>query len=156
MSDSSASLPSRGGLRSKFVRFALTVIIAAVLGPLIAGGTYFAVFAAMLIVQSGFHLGGLAEQFIIMIGVAYLAGGIIALVAGLIVAVAALWREPTFLGIIAAVVVANIAYFAITEPEVFYSTAATIPLQELFVDLVFSVYAGTICWLLFRRLLKNT
>jgi len=80
---------------------------------------------------------------------------VIAFVAGTIVAIAALWRQPTFAVIIAAVVVANVGYYLVTEPQVFYSAGYPIPFGAFSVTLGFSAFAATICWLLFRRLLRN-
>ncbi len=162
-SESPGTAPPRIGLRPKLSRFVLTVVIATLLGPLIVGGTVFVVFVAMQIVQSGFNAAGIGEfaaeigkLFILLVGAAYFGGSVIALVAGTIVAVVALRRQVTFVVIIAAIVVANVGYFAVTEPEIFYSTDLTMPLQRLVGNLAYSAFAATICWLLFPQLLKNT
>ena len=134
----------------------LTVVVATLLGPLIVGATVFSVFVAISIAQSGFNAAEISKLFIILVGAAYFGGSVIALVAGTIVAVVALRRQVTFVVIIAAIIVVNIAYFAVTEPGIFYSTDLRMPLQRLVGNLAYSAFAATICWLLFPRLLKNT
>ena len=144
-------------VRPRLFRFVLTVVIATLLGPLIVGGAVFLVFVATLIAQSGFSAAEIGKLFILLVGAAYFGGSVIAFVAGTIVAVVALRRQVTFVVIIAAIVVANIGYFAVTEPEIiFYSADLTTPLERLVGNLAYSAFAATICWLLFPRLLKNT
>jgi hypothetical protein len=154
-SDSSDTAPPRGGLLPKLVRFVLTVAIATVLGPLIGGVTFFLLRVAMEIAQSEFDAADIRGLFVLMVVGAYVVGGVIAFVAGTIVAVAALWRQPTFAVIIAATVVANVGYFLVTEPQVFLSAGYPIPFGAFTVTLAFSAFAATVCWLLFRRLLRN-
>ena len=153
--DSSDAVSSNIGLRVKLARFVLVVVIATVFGPLICGGTIFLVSAVILIAQSKFDAAMIGELFLVYVGAAYLAGGVIAIVAGTIIAVVALWHQPTFVDIAITIVVANIGYFAVTEPDAFYFTGSTMPMQELLVSLAFSIFSATICWLLFRRHLRN-
>jgi len=143
-------------LRPRLFRFVLTVVVATLLGPLIVGATVFSVFVAIRSLNRGSMPGRSANCFIILVGAAYFGGSVIALVAGTIVAVVALRRQVTFVVIIAAIIVVNIAYFAVTEPGIFYSTDLRMPLQRLVGNLAYSAFAATICWLLFPRLLKNT
>jgi len=82
-----------------------------------------------------------------MVVAAYVVGGVMAFVAGTIVAVAALWRQPTFAVIIAATVVANVGCYVAIQHGVYD--------RLLIPNLAVSAFAATICWLLFRRLLRN-
>jgi len=135
--------PSISGLK-KLIRFVLTIVIATVLGPLIGGLPFFLV-SAIPIALSSFSAAEIGESFILILIFAYVFGGAIAFVAGTIVAVAALWRQPTFVVIIAATVVANVG-FSVASQQVY---------DWLFINLAVSAFAATICWLLFRRLLRN-
>ena len=144
-SDGSDTGPSRIGRLPKLIRFVLTVVIATVLGPLIGGVAPFLV-TAMQLAQSGAGAAEIARSFIPIVIFAYVVGWVIAFVAGTIVAVAALWRQPTFVVIIAATVVANVGCFMAGQQTY----------DWLFINLPVSAFAATICWLLFRRLLRNT
>src|ERR1700730_14579751 len=103
--DNSDTAAPRVGLLPKVVRFVLTVAIATVLGPLIGGVAFFLLRVAMQIAQSEFDAADIRGLLVLMVVAAYVVGGVIAFLAGTIVAVAALWRQPTFTIIIAAVVV---------------------------------------------------
>ena len=96
------------GRLPKLVRFVLTVLIATALGPLI--GSVALVIATRLL-HFGFSAGlnDLLEQAAVTVIFGYSMGWKIAFVAGTIIAVAALWRPPTFLTVIAATVVAGVA-----------------------------------------------
>jgi hypothetical protein len=155
-SHSSNTAVVRSGTPPKLIRFVLTIVIATVFGPLVSGVTVFLMFAAMLIAQWEFNTAGMGESFILMVGVAYLAGWVIAVVTGTIVALVALWRPPNFAVVLLAVLVANVGYFALTESQLFHSAGGSPkPLQGIFVSLAFSIYAANVCWLLFRRFVKN-
>jgi hypothetical protein len=130
----------------KFTRFLLTVVIATVVGPLI-GVLPFAVLSAWPGL-SGARAGDIAQWFGTLLLGAYFLGGVIALIAGTIVAAVALWRQPSLMVVLVAAVVATIAWEVAFQGwflGFFHSVRLTI-------NLVMSVFAATVCWLLFRRL----
>lgn len=147
---------------SKFLRFVLTIAVATLFGPLIAGVTVFVAMAAMMTAHMEIKtvliadfLTGLGGEFVVMTGAAYLGGAVIAFAAGAFVAIHALWRKPTPSVVLFAVIVANLGYYAAVEPAVFVTTDSTLPLRKLIISILFSLYAGAVCWLLFRRLLRG-
>jgi hypothetical protein len=154
-SHSSDTAPPQIGPLPKLVRFVLTVVIATVLGPLIGGITFFLVRFAIDIVQLEFNFADIPGLIFGLVVGAYLVGWVVAFLAGTLVAVAALWRQPTFDVIIAAVVVTNVGYFMVTKALISYSPGEPFAFDEFSLTLAFSIFAATVCWLLFRRLLRN-
>jgi ABC-type amino acid transport system permease subunit len=100
---------------------------------------------ALDVAHSEFDAADIRAMAILFTLGAYVVGGVIALAAGLIVAIAGLWRQPTFPTILAAIVVANIGCYLLVQPMVSYGPAGL--LQNTVVSLV----AGAIIWLIFRR-----
>jgi len=80
---------------------------------------------------------------IVMLGT-YAVGGPIALLAGILVAIINLWRLPSLPVIVAAILAANVAVL-VFQPVIGFGWGG------FFINLATSVFAGTICWLLFRR-----
>jgi hypothetical protein len=130
------------GLLSKLIRFVLIVVIATVFGPPIGGVAVYLVWALWigLPVFAVIELGWLS-----IVTFSYLLGGMIAFLAGTIVALAALWRQPTLPLIIAATTVASLGF------ELAVGHGAH---DRLLVSLAASAFAGTVCWLLLGRLLR--
>jgi hypothetical protein len=128
------------------MRLALIVVLATLLGPLI-GSVPFLLVTAVQVVSSGGSLAEIAEASIPIVMFAYVLGGIIAFVAGTVVAIAAIWREPTFATIIMATLISNAGcYLAIRDTL----------LQSPPVNLTVSIFAATICWLLFRHVMSRS
>jgi len=130
------------GLLSKLIRFVLIVVIATVFGPPIGGVAVYLVWALWigLPVFAVIELGWLS-----IVTFSYLLGGMIAFLAGTIVALAALWRQPTLLLVIGATILASLGY----ELAIGHGLE-----DRLFVSLAASAVAGTVCWLFFGRLLR--
>jgi hypothetical protein len=139
----------RAGVQAKIFRFVLTVVIAMLLGPLIGGIGFFLVSVAIEIAQSRLDVADIGGMFLLFVVGAYVVGGVIAFFAGTIVAVAALWRSPTFSLIVAATFVANVICYLTIQPGVSYSTGGFL------VNLAASVFAAAICWAMFRRTLRS-
>lgn len=135
----------------KFYRIVQTIVIATAMGPLIGGAAVFLLSATHDMSQRGFDADGLGRLFFVFMYGAYLVGGVIAFVAGTLVAVAALWRRPTFVIVVAASVVSSIVCTVAISHWLLYD----VPDGLLFITLPASAFAATICWLLFRRLLSN-
>jgi hypothetical protein len=149
MSNRDDTVTPRVGVLPKVARFVLTVIIAMLLGPLIGGVGFFLVSAAIEIAQSRLDPADLGGMFLLFMVGAYVVGGVIAFLAGTIVAVAALWRSPTFPLIASATLIANVVCYLAIQPGVSYST------DGFLVNLATSTFAATVCWAVFRRHLTN-
>ena len=101
MTLSSEDTGSAPGRLSKPIRLLLIVAVAPVLGPLIGSAPFLLVISVQLVL-SGQGAAEIAGAFIPVVMAAYFLGGGIAFVAGAIVAITAVWRQPTFGIIIAA------------------------------------------------------
>src|SRR6476620_928511 len=95
MTSSSGDAVSPRGWLSKLMRLALIVVVGTLLGPLI-GSVPFLLVTAVQVAASGGSLAEIAEASIPIVMFAYVLGGAIAFAAGTIVAITAVWREPTF------------------------------------------------------------
>ena len=145
MTSSSGDAVSPRGWLSKLICLALIVVVGTLLGPLI-GSVPFLLVTAVQVAASGGSLAEIAEASIPIVMFAYVLGGAIAFVAGTIVAITAVWREPTFATIIMATLIANAGcYLAIRDAL----------LQSPSVNLSVSIFAATICWFLFRRIMST-
>lgn len=135
--------PPRIVLLSKLIRFVLIIVIATVFGPLIGGVAAYLVWGLWigLPVFAVFEVGAWRS----IVTFSYLLGGMIAFLAGTIVALAALWRQPTLLLVIGATILASLGY----ELAIGHGLE-----DRLFVSLAASAVAGTVCWLFFGRLLR--
>jgi|SRR5215831_11876309 len=78
------------------VRFVLTVLIATLLGPFIGAIVMMLGRIGLDLARWEFDPADIHGVIVIFMMGAYAAGGVIALAAGLLVALAALWREATF------------------------------------------------------------
>jgi hypothetical protein len=137
----------RAGRSARITRFVLTVVIATLLGPLVGAVLLMLRRIALDVAHSEFDAADIRGMAILFTLSAYVVGGVIAFAAGLIVAIAGLWRQPTFPIILAAIVVANVGYYLLGQHMVSYGPAGL--LQSTLVSLV----AGAIIWLIFRRYL---
>jgi hypothetical protein len=132
--------------RASVLRSAWIVLIAALVAPLIGGVVFFLYQAsASLLTGSLTDIGDLAA--IIALGV-YPVGEPIALLAGVLVGVFALWRTPTLGVILGAIVATNVANF-VWQPIMKYSLGGFV------INLAASVIAGAVCWWMFRRRLGD-
>ena len=141
-------------------RAALIIVLAAIVGPLIGGVAVFLVMASMtaylflfepLAPASLADLGrALAEMFVTILGAAYLTGGGIAAIAGILLGLWSLWRPLSFVAVIAAALLANPIFYGLFEREVFTSESS-MPLNGVVVTIVFSLFAASVGWLVMRR-----
>jgi len=139
---------------NQLLRFAAPVVIAVVLGPLIPGLALAAfVTVANLFDQSG-SLGDAATMGIFYLIFAYVIGGPIALLGGLLVSVWMIWRPPSAIVVIAAAVVATALWLGVGAlgalGPVLYTNAHA---NFLFI-LSFAIVAAIGCWLLTRWLAR--
>ena len=121
-------------------------MIAVVFAPVI-GAIAFIVIQALAAVWTG----ALDEipGVIVMAGFGmYPVGGPIALIAGLLVGMIAYWRTPTLVEILVAIVAANVVVL-ILQPIIGFGMGG------FAVNLITSLFAGAVCWWIFRRLLAE-
>jgi hypothetical protein len=135
-------------MTKKIVRLLAPIVIAVVLGPLIAGlaVTLFAVVHSVLYDTGGLSLADLKELAVFYIIFAYVIGGAIALLAGILVSIWMIWYPPGAIVANAAAVIATVVYMGIGALGVLW------PVDSSFLfTLVFAVIAANGCWLLMRR-----
>ena len=139
-------------MTKKIVRLLAPIAIAVVLGPLIAGlaVTLFAVVHSVLYDTGGLALADLKELAVFYIIFAYVIGGAIALLAGILVSIWMIWYPPGAIVANAAAVIATIVYMGIGALGVLG------PVDSSFLfTLVFAVIAANGCWLLMRRFARR-
>jgi hypothetical protein len=140
---------SYGGRFNGAIRFVLTVLIATLLGPFIGAILMMLGRIGLDLARWEFDPADIRGVIVIFMMGAYAVGGVIAFAAGLLVALAALWREATFAMVVVAIVLANLGCYLLVQPVVSYG-----PLG-LLLNTVLSLVAGTILWLCFRGYLRN-
>ena len=137
------------------VRFVVPIMIAVVLGPLIAG-----VPISLFDVASDIpYLFGPApsltfadegRNLVAMVYLSYLIGGPIALLAGFLLSLWMVWRTPSALAVNAAAVTAIIIF--VTVAEGFLGLVDEIKDRFYLLLLMgFAVFAANVCWFLLRR-----
>jgi hypothetical protein len=142
---------------TKAIRLVIPVVIAVVLGPLIAG------LAVCLLAlgnnfidrSSALPLGDLFAMFGVYIVFAYFIGGVIALIAGLLVSIWMIWREPNAFVTIGAAVIATVGYMAIGALGFLGPAEWTNARSNFLFTLALAVIAAAACWFLTRRFLRS-
>ncbi len=142
---------------SRLVHLLMPIVIAVALGPLIAG-----LAVCLLAVASNIfdHAGSLpiADLFKmsgVYIALAYLGGGVIALLAGILVSVWMLSRPPNLLVVIVAASVATCGYLAVGALGWLGPVEYTNARSNFLFTLVLAVIAAAGCWLLTRRYVRS-
>lgn len=141
---------------TKFVRFIIPIVIAVVLGPLIAG------LALCLLAISNtldhtvsLPIADLFSTLWVCIVIAYLSGGAVALMAGILVSMWMLWRPPNAIVVMAAAAIATAGYLGVGALG-FLSPAQYGDVRGNFLfALVFAVIAAAGCWLLTSRFVRT-
>jgi hypothetical protein len=129
-------------------RLLMPVAIAVALGPLIAGLAVclLAIATNLFDPTISLPMGDWFTMLGIYIAVAYLEGGIIALLAGIMVSIWTIWRPPGLIVVTAAAAIATALYYGAIN------LFGAIALAQNFVfTLIVAVIAASVCWLLFRR-----
>jgi hypothetical protein len=140
------------------VRFLMPIAIAVVLGPLTAGliicllafSTYF------FDPSGGMPIADLFRMFGIYIMFAYLGGGPIALLAGLLVSIWMIWRPPGFVvATVAAITAIGLCRLA-DEIGMFSPIGGPLVSNNFALMLVLAIIAASVCWLLTRSFVRTT
>ena len=141
---------------NKLVRFLLPIVIAVVLGPLIAGlaVTLLAVANNIFSHAGTLPWAGLFKMSGVYIVFAYYMGGPIALLAGLLVSLWTVRRPPNLIVVIAAAVIATALYMGVGALGVLGPVEFTNARSNFLSTLVLAVIAATGCWLLMRRFVR--
>jgi hypothetical protein len=138
----------------RVVRFLIPILVAVVLGPLVAGlavslfaaaNNVFGDTAGALSLLDLFALSGVYILF------AYILGGVIALIAGLLVAVWMIWRPPSALVANAAAVAATALFMSVGATGTLGPVLETDGRSNFLFTLLLAVIAANACWLLMRR-----
>jgi hypothetical protein len=137
---------------NKAVRFLLPVVIAVVLGPLIAGLALCLLTVATDIVDhtailSADEFGWFVATFIF----AYVMGGPIALIAGVLVALWMIWQPPSAIAVVAAAVIATAGFMGIGALGWLGPVQWANAHSNFLFTLACAVVAALSCWLLTRR-----
>jgi hypothetical protein len=136
----------------KLVRFLMPIVIAVVLGPLIAGLAVCLFGLAVTILDpSAVSAADLLVMSAIYIAFAYLDGAPIALLAGVLVSLWMIRRPPGLLVVVAAAVAAvGVFWLTATIGWLGLSTGITVR-NNLWLTLALAAVAAAVCWLLTRR-----
>ena len=139
----------------QLLRFVLPVLIAVVLGPLIPGlalGVFVTV--ANFFDQNG-SLGDAVWMGIFYLMFAYIIGGPIALLGGLLVSVWMIWRPPSALVVMAAAVIATALWLGVGAIGILGPVLYTNAHANFLFILSFAIVAAIGCWLLTRRFART-
>jgi hypothetical protein len=130
----------------------MPIVIAVVLGPLVAGliVCLFAIYSDFAD-QSSETIADLFSVFWVYIMFAYFEGGPVALVAGLLVSIWMIWRQPGLMAVIGAAIAAIALCYLVDRFGMFNPIGGPLVSNNLGIMLVLSIIAAAICWLLTRR-----
>lgn len=138
----------------RLVRLLIPIVVAVVLGPLIAGLIFCLLAIYTSLIDHGTPIADLFVMFGIYIAGAYFIGGPVALLAGLLVSIWMIWRQPGFVVVNVAAIAAIGLCFLIDQIGMF----GPVPLvsNNLALMLTLAVIAASVCWLLMRRFVRTT
>jgi len=130
-------------------RFGLTIVVSTLLGPLVPGLAIFFAIATLQATRSELDLSSVSDLLLLVLVGAYLMGGVIALVAGMFIAIASLWYRTTLKTTLLAAVAANV--FCYLATFVHSGISGPFPFSALLMSLALSLISAALCWLLLRR-----
>ena len=154
------------GISAAINRFLMPVLIAGGLGPLTGGlaagllavGTSILIHMGLVtgtfpLPHAGLSMADVFELLAICIVFAYPLGGVIALLAGLLISIWMIWRPPSVFVVVAAAVIASAVYMGIGASFGLLGPAAWSNAAYALVFAVIAVISAFVCWLLVRRFL---
>jgi hypothetical protein len=135
------------------VRFLIPIVIAVVLGPLIASLAFwvFAIAGSLFNPSASLPIADLFKMLGVYIVFAYVFGGAIALLAGILVSIWTISRPPTLIVVIAAAVVATAIYLGLGALGFMGPAEVTNARANFLLIFALAVIAAIGCWLLMRR-----
>jgi hypothetical protein len=136
----------------RVVQLLAPVVIAVVLGPLVAG-VAIGLFAAALEMLStaSLSLADHADLLLFYSIMSYFIGWPVALLAGLLVSLWMIRRPPNWLVVNAAAVIATVVFMGVAATGVLGPVEETNGRSNFLFTLVAAVVAANLCWLLMRR-----
>jgi hypothetical protein len=144
---------SERSIGKRALHFVLTIAVALVFGPLIAG-----LLISGNVIMIGMEQGAFGRDDIRPVAVAivwgtYVLGGGIAAVAGLLVAVWGLWRKPMLVIVLVATAIGTLVAFPVATPSALDVGIPTEP-PGWPMTLGLAVITAAGCWLIARPLLR--
>jgi hypothetical protein len=137
----------------------MPIVIAVVLGPLIAGLAFFLFGVVSNLVTHDYPVdfsdADSLKFLLLFIFFAYFEGGPIALLAGLLVSVWMIRRPPGLVVAVAAALVAIGLFRLAVEVGMFGTNGAPLARHNLVLTLVLGIVAAAGCWLLTRRFART-
>ena len=135
------------------IRLLMPVVIAVVLGPLIAGlAVCLLAIANSLFNQTGWlSIADMFTMFGVYIVFAYMLGSQIALLAGILVAIWMISRPPSLVVVVAAAVIATAVFLGLSALGVLGLVELTNARSNFVLIPALAVIAAVGCWLLTRR-----
>jgi hypothetical protein len=147
-------------MTNKIVRLLMPIVIAVVLGPLVAGLAVCLFALANITTAFGgpgwLSIADLQGLFVSYIMFAYIVGSVIALLAGILVSIWMIWRPPSAIVVTAAAAIATAAYLGVGALGVLGPVEQTNARMNFLFTSVFAVIAANGCWLLTRRFARTT
>jgi hypothetical protein len=141
---------------TKLTRFIMPIVIAVVLGPLIAGlALYLLAISNTLDYTVSLPIADLFSMLGVCIVIAYFSGGVVALAAGILVSMWMLWRPASAIVVMAAAATATAGYLGVGALG-YLSLAQYGDVRGNFLfALVLAVIAAAGCWLLTSRFVRT-
>jgi hypothetical protein len=138
------------------LRYALPVVIAVVLAPLVAAVPLFLlIFGDEIVRPTGKSWSDLLGLLVVSVGITYYIGGLIGLIGGLLVSVSMLWRPPNLMTVNVAAIVACGAYFLLGALGLLDRAHLVDVRGDSVFMLGLAVIAATVCWFASRRLFRS-
>jgi hypothetical protein len=143
----------------RVVELLAPIVIAVVLGPLAVSVTFWLLDLAsnvfhLLDPESSVALADFPGFLVFLVIMAYVIGGPIAMLAGLLVSLWMIRRPPSALVVNAAAVIATVVFMAVAATGVLGPVEETNARSNVFFTLVSAVFAANVCWSAMRRLLR--
>ena len=135
-------------------RLLMPIVIAVALGPLIAGLAVWVLAVATNIYTGAPSIADLFAMSWVYTVFAYVVGGAIALLAGILVSIWMIWRPPNAIVVIAAAAIATSAYLAVGALGFLGPVELNNARNNFLFVLVAAIVAAAGCWLLTRRFLN--
>ena len=132
------------------VRLLMPIVVAVVLGPLIAGLAVCVLLIAGNLFDPTGSLVDLFKAFVVYIIFAYISGGAIALLAGILVSLWMISRPPNLIVVVAAAAIAAVVYLGLGKLGLFSPMILTNERGFLMI-IPLAMFAAAGCWLLTRR-----
>jgi hypothetical protein len=142
----------------KRFRLLMPIVVAGALGPLVGGLIFcaLAVYANFFDQTASLPIADLFTMFGVYIIVAYLEGGMVALLAGALVSIWMIWRPPGFVVVVVAAIASVGLDRLAAEIGILSPADATMVSDDLVPALAIAAISAGVCWFLTRRFVRTT